>query len=293
MEQIGTDGERFPADPAMIARYDQMEAKFSDLTSMFLGMRAAIKGAAMAGDTETIAEITKQMDAVVKQEWPNADSSEINYMMFLIHLVEQARLWTERNFDTLDIVIRQLAAISRPGHPLHTLPTFGQEALDEELAAVQDLMETFHDEDYLAPSENSFTTDTGVTLYNVHQPGKCVGTFCVVHNPAPGPWGTWDTHWRDDWRLMVRICPHDVHHVAVEEMLRMPLLGLIAHEHPQVCDCACDLSRCEATFGEDAQITGFFAAADGMPGPCQPIGCDNGYHLPGCPYEQTDATDSQ
>lgn len=28
-----------------------------------------------------------------------------------------------------------------------------------------------------------------------------------------------------------------------------------------------------------------------IPEPCQPIGCDNGYHLPGCWYSGTDATE--
>jgi hypothetical protein len=27
----------------------------------------------------------------------------------------------------------------------------------------------------------------------------------------------------------------------------------------------------------------------GMPEPCQPIGCDNGIHLPGCPYATVDS----
>lgn len=26
-----------------------------------------------------------------------------------------------------------------------------------------------------------------------------------------------------------------------------------------------------------------------LPGPCQPIGCDNGIHVPGCPFEAIDA----
>lgn len=31
---------------------------------------------------------------------------------------------------------------------------------------------------------------------------------------------------------------------------------------------------------------------DEMPEPCQPIGCDNGYHLPGCCYAASDQTPS-
>lgn len=27
---------------------------------------------------------------------------------------------------------------------------------------------------------------------------------------------------------------------------------------------------------------------DGMDNRCQPIGCDSGYHLPGCPYQAID-----
>lgn len=32
------------------------------------------------------------------------------------------------------------------------------------------------------------------------------------------------------------------------------------------------------------------AMTPGMPDPCQPIGCDNGYHLPGCTYAEPDDT---
>jgi len=31
---------------------------------------------------------------------------------------------------------------------------------------------------------------------------------------------------------------------------------------------------------------------DGIPEPCQPIGCDNGHHLPGCFYAAVDADET-
>lgn len=29
----------------------------------------------------------------------------------------------------------------------------------------------------------------------------------------------------------------------------------------------------------------------GLPEPCQPIGCDSGYHIPGCVYAEVDLPD--
>lgn len=54
---------------------------------------------------------------------------------------------------------------------------------------------------------------------------------------------------------------------------------------------------------EDPTVDALFAAvdtylsasgsADGMPEPCQPIGCDNGHHLPGCVYAAVDAGEAE
>lgn len=103
-----------------------------------------------------------------------------------------------------------------------------------------------------------FTTGVGQILANVHPKDKCQG-WCVIHNPAPGPWDTWPTQWRGDqtvkietvfgpiwmpvdiWRGFERNCPHGIGHTAVEEVLR-------GNGHPHGCDgCPCGPQHMQAT----------------------------------------------
>lgn len=51
----------------------------------------------------------------------------------------------------------------------------------------------------------------------VHEPGSCVGEFCAVHRPMPGPWELWPTNWNEARRLMERVCPCGYKHPAAEE----------------------------------------------------------------------------
>lgn len=253
MERVDPDGERRPADPGEVAQYDQMEAAFSELAGKMLSIREGVKRAAVANDTPGIAERTRELDELVKTQFPDAKASEVNFIMFLLGLIEQATEWTQHSFDVVEDSLRLLANVVRPTHPLRQLPGWAMETLDRELAVVQGALDALDDE------RLTFTTDKGERLYNVHTPDKCEGQFCVIHNPVPGPWDKWDTDWRDDWRLMTRICPHNVSHVAMEEMLRMPLLGMISHEHPGGCDCACDIARCKSVTDEAGNIIGFEA----------------------------------
>lgn len=255
MEQINSEGKRRPVEPADIARYDQMEAAFGQLTREFLAIREAMRKAAVLYDTAKLTELTGKMDEMVRQAWPDASPELINYVMFLVGLVEDAHEWTDQTFDTVNMLVRQLGALLRPGHPVHGLPGFQPHLLQQELDAALEATNRVH----RPHNPTKFTTDTGVTLHKVHAEDKCDGEFCVIHRPAPGPWSKWDTHWHEKWRLMVRICPHDVSHVAIEEMLRLPVLGMIAHEHPEGCDCACDFSRCAPITDDEGTILGFQA----------------------------------
>ena len=51
-----------------------------------------------------------------------------------------------------------------------------------------------------------------MTLANVHQPDKCAGETCMVHNPSDHHMREWPLHWRDDRGLMERTCEHGVGH---------------------------------------------------------------------------------
>lgn len=85
----------------------------------------------------------------------------------------------------------------------------------------------------------TYTTGTGQTLHNIHGADACRrnDSWCVIHDPKPGPWSTWRTHWREDRRIMERICPHGVGHPAVENLGRDRTHG---------CDgCPCSIPTIE------------------------------------------------
>lgn len=84
-----------------------------------------------------------------------------------------------------------------------------------------------------------YVTGTGQAV-RVHRAQDCVTSpeapWCVIHNPMPGPWATWRTHWRTDRKIMERICPHGVGHPAAEYYQRA--LSTLALDHG--CDtCVC------------------------------------------------------
>lgn len=254
--RVGGDGEYHEIQPHELAHYDQMEAHFHALTQRILELRFHLKEAAVREDIAKVAECTQQMDALIHEEFPDPKPETINYIMYLVNVVEMARGWTDHNFDVVETVLRQLASVLRSDHEIRTLKGWDRETLDKEYEILRDTLDHLDTED-----ETVFTTDSGVKLENVHREQDCSGRFCVIHRPAPGPWSNWTMHWREDWRLMVRICPHDVHHIAIEEILRLPLLGMSGHEHPAGCDCPCDFTRCKTLTDKEGNIIGFEANA--------------------------------
>jgi hypothetical protein len=67
-------------------------------------------------------------------------------------------------------------------------------------------------------SRPTYTTGVGQKL-TVHAQWSCIGDWCVIHRPMPGPWESWPTRWRYDRRIMERVCPCGVGHPAAEEAL--------------------------------------------------------------------------
>ncbi|QDH91785.1 hypothetical protein SEA_PHRAPPUCCINO_110 [Mycobacterium phage Phrappuccino] len=49
-------------------------------------------------------------------------------------------------------------------------------------------------------------------LTNVHDPDKCSGSWCVVHNPSDHHMRGWEVVWRNDRGLFERVCPHGIGH---------------------------------------------------------------------------------
>jgi hypothetical protein len=65
----------------------------------------------------------------------------------------------------------------------------------------------------------------GQMLTNVHDRADCTGGACPIHSPSDHRMRDWPLNWRDDRRLMERICPHgighpDPDHLAHTERLR-------------------------------------------------------------------------
>ena len=49
-------------------------------------------------------------------------------------------------------------------------------------------------------------------IYNAHDPKFCEGSPCVIHNLTDHHMRSWQQHYREDNRLMERICTHGVGH---------------------------------------------------------------------------------
>lgn len=58
--------------------------------------------------------------------------------------------------------------------------------------------------------------ESGQTLVNVHPRLECVGEWCPIHRPMPGPWSNWPRQWSDERDIMERVCPHGIGHPVAE-----------------------------------------------------------------------------
>lgn len=53
-------------------------------------------------------------------------------------------------------------------------------------------------------------------VIKVHDRDQCIGQWCAIHQPMPGPWSGWPRWWRDDINVMERICPCGIGHPVAE-----------------------------------------------------------------------------
>ena len=56
-----------------------------------------------------------------------------------------------------------------------------------------------------------YTTGTNQVIW-VHELGQCKVGPCPIHNPSNHCMSTFPTHWREDRKIMERICPHGIGH---------------------------------------------------------------------------------
>lgn len=67
--------------------------------------------------------------------------------------------------------------------------------------------------DGVVTGPRSFTTGTEQKIANVHpKTADCKKHGCAIHAPTDHSMRTFPNHWRDDRRMMERICPHGVGH---------------------------------------------------------------------------------
>lgn len=78
-------------------------------------------------------------------------------------------------------------------------------------------------------------------VLQTHPRGVCMGTWCCIHAPMPGPWESWPRWWREDRGIMERTCPHGVGHPVAEmyePAIAMGHEGMLVHG----CYCGCPCS---------------------------------------------------
>lgn len=82
-----------------------------------------------------------------------------------------------------------------------------------------------------------FTDDNGQKLINVHDAARCKGQYCCIHNPSSHHMAKWRRNWRDDRKMMERICPHGVGHPDPDDAAYRATLGDNNNVHG--CDGCC------------------------------------------------------
>jgi hypothetical protein len=85
------------------------------------------------------------------------------------------------------------------------------------------------------PAATGYVTGTGQRM-TTHPLKHCKFRWCVIHNPMPGVWEPWPTHWRTDRNLMERICPCGVGHPAAEEYM--------IHNYAVLVHGCCGIHQC-------------------------------------------------
>ena len=82
-------------------------------------------------------------------------------------------------------------------------------------------------------SDNTFALPDGQILQYVHRPNQCTGEFCVIHRPSDHQMRQFPLRWRNDIKLMERICPHGVGHPDPDHM------AWEGGTRPHACDGCC------------------------------------------------------
>jgi hypothetical protein len=88
----------------------------------------------------------------------------------------------------------------------------------------------------------TFITETGQRIANVHPRDKCSGGNCPIHNPSEHYLAEAPRHWVGSKMLMERICEHGVHHPdpdALAHLARVYGAVTAAQAGVHTCDGCC------------------------------------------------------
>lgn len=99
----------------------------------------------------------------------------------------------------------------------------------------------------------TYVTGTGQRV-RVHEKKDCKGEHCVIHNPSDHPMRSFRTHWRDDRKLMERICPHGIGHpdpddIAFKRRVRGDKFADLEMIHGCCGEC------CRGAYGVETELT--------------------------------------
>ncbi len=84
----------------------------------------------------------------------------------------------------------------------------------------------------------TYITGTGQKV-RVHNASICEGENCSIHNPSNHIMKDWPTHWRNDRKLMERICKCGVGHPDPDDLKYKESIGMnIKVEEIHGC-CGC------------------------------------------------------
>jgi len=90
----------------------------------------------------------------------------------------------------------------------------------------------------------TFLTETGQRILNVHRAGDCSGGNCPIHNPSEHYLADAPRHYVGDKQLMERVCEHGVHHPdpdALAHLARVHGAEWAAEIGVHTCDGCCTL----------------------------------------------------
>lgn len=58
-----------------------------------------------------------------------------------------------------------------------------------------------------------------------HDPERCAGQYCCIHNPSDHHMKEWDQEWREDDYKMERVCKHGIGHPDPDHVSYMLRIG--------------------------------------------------------------------